>query len=113
MINFFSQILTSALLIATPWPNVKAGFYHINRPGSGSIASGNTNTYAYFGGPVSTPTHPAITSSATGGGGAGGYADFLSSIVRASTPGQGTAKGLVRSGGHGRPSVDYDVSKLL
>jgi hypothetical protein len=110
---FFLQILASALLIAASCPNVKAGFHHVNRPGGGSITGGNANTYAFFGSPVSAPTHPAITSSATGGGSAGGYAGFLSTIFRADTAGQGATKGVVRSGGHGRPSNDYDVSKLF
>jgi hypothetical protein len=100
------------MLIATLWPNVKAGFYPVKRPGSG-ITSGNTNTYAYFSGPVSAPAHPVIVSPAASGSGAGGYAGFLRSNVRGSTGGQGVAKGVVGSGGHGGQSVDFDVSKII
>jgi hypothetical protein len=101
------------LLIATLWPNVKAGFYPVNRPGGGGITTGNTNTYAYFSGPVSAHAHPVIVNSAAGGSGAGGYAGLLGSIVRGGTGGQGVARGAVGSGGHGGPSVDFDVSKII
>jgi hypothetical protein len=100
-------------LIATSWPDVKAGIYPIKRPGGGGVTSGNTNTYAYFSGPVSAPAHPVIINSAASSSGAGGYAGYLGPIVRGSTGGQGVAKGVVGSGGHGVTSVDFDVSKII
>jgi hypothetical protein len=109
----FFQIVAPALLIATLWPDAKAGFYPIKRPGGGGITSGNTNTYAFFSGPVSASAHPVITSSAASGSGAGGYAGFLGPIARGSTGGQGVAKGVVGTGGHGVSSVDFDVSKII
>lgn len=48
-------------------------------------------------------------SSAASGSGTGGYTGFLGSLVRGRTGGQGDAKGVVGSAGHGVPSVDFDA----